>query len=89
MDRGAGVLDASAIRAFHDRLDSPIAVSAELDDGEHVLAELRCLDELRNTIRRDWPSRRTRRNGAARPPSAMVKGSATAATMSQSIPMFR
>ena len=50
MDRGAGVLDASAIRAFHDRLDSPIAVSAELDDGEHVLGELRCLDELRNTI---------------------------------------
>ncbi|HWC23330.1 MAG TPA: DUF222 domain-containing protein [Flexivirga sp.] len=38
-----GALDASAVRAFHDRLDSPVT-------GNDVLAELRACEELKNAL---------------------------------------
>ena len=42
-DAPTGVLDVSAVRAFHDRLDAPITTS-------DPLAEVRALEELRNAI---------------------------------------
>ncbi|MGN6412428.1 hypothetical protein, partial [Flexivirga sp.] len=41
--RGAATLDAVVVRAFHDRLDDPVAT----DDP---WAEMRALEELRNAI---------------------------------------
>lgn len=41
--RGRGVLDPSAVRAFHDRLDAPVA-------SDDLLDELRALEELKNAI---------------------------------------
>ena len=43
-----GVLDAAAVRAFHDRLDAPLV--GDSSDVEAWVEELRALDELRNAL---------------------------------------
>ncbi|HWC24708.1 MAG TPA: DUF222 domain-containing protein [Flexivirga sp.] len=43
IEGAASVLDAAAVRAFHDRLDGPVA-------GDDVLAELRACEELKNAL---------------------------------------
>ncbi|WP_188837181.1 HNH endonuclease [Flexivirga endophytica] len=45
IEGAAGVLDATAVRAFHDRLDGDVAV-----DAEDLFAEIRACEELKNAL---------------------------------------
>ncbi|WP_446665058.1 DUF222 domain-containing protein [Flexivirga sp. B27] len=53
-DGGTTVLDAAAVRAFHDRLDDPLPATTVSDDSgagtEDLWAQARALSELQNAI---------------------------------------